>query len=68
MLRVREDLGGVQSDDVVRDDVDGLGGGGVVVDPEEGVEPCYFVRDEFARDEALQRRERKRKKRVLARR
>ena len=66
VFRVREDLGAVERDDVVGDDFDGLGREVVVVDPEEGVEPRYFVGYEFARDEALRETE-KRKKRVLAR-
>ena len=53
VLRVREDLGAEERDDVVRDDLDGLVAEVGVVDAEVGVEPVYFVRDELARDEAL---------------
>ena len=67
MLGVCEHLRTKERDDVVGDDFDGLGREVVVVDPEEGVEPRYFVCDEFARDEALRETE-KREKRVLARR
>ena len=50
---VREDLRAEDRDDVVGDDLFGLGLEVRVVDNEMGVEPVHFVRDELARDEAL---------------
>lgn len=55
VLRVREDLGAEERDDVVRDDLDGLVAEVGVVDAELRVKPVYFVRDELAGDEALGR-------------
>ena len=55
VLRVREDLGAEERDDVVRDDLDGLVAEVGVVDAELRVKPIYFVRDELAGDEALGR-------------
>ena len=53
VFRVREDLGAVERDDVVGDDLDVLGREVVVVDAEVGVKPVHLVCDEFAGDEAL---------------
>ena len=45
VFRVREDLGAVERDDMVRDDLDRFGRKIVVIDPQERVEPVDFVGD-----------------------
>lgn len=53
VLGVREHLGAVKRDDVVGDDLDGLGREVLIVDTEVRVEPVDFICDKFAWDEAL---------------
>ena len=50
---VREHLGAEEGDDVVRDDLDGLGLEIGIVDAKMAVEPVDLVRDELAGNEAL---------------
>ena len=53
VLGVSEDLGAEEGDDVVRDDLDGLGLEIGIVDAKMAVEPVDLVRDELAGNEAL---------------
>jgi hypothetical protein len=55
VFREREHLGAVESDNMVRDHVNGRAREVRVVDPKRGIEPVDFVRDEDRRDEALSR-------------
>ena len=53
VLRVCKDLRSVERNDVVGDDLDGLGCKVCVVDAEMRVEPGYFIRGQLAGDETL---------------
>lgn len=54
VLCVREHLRAEKRNDVVTDDVDGLGLEVGIIDTEMGVEPVHFVGNEFAWDETLE--------------
>ena len=54
MLGVCEYFGAVKGNDMIRDDLHSLGGEVSVVDAKVTVEPVDLVRDEFARNKALQ--------------
>lgn len=54
VFSVREHLRAKERDDVVGDDLHGLGLEVGIVDAQMSVEPVDLVRDEFARNKALQ--------------